>query len=155
MKVALVHYHLRTGGVTKVITDQSTALTALGIEHLVLSAGPAPVGLPHAEVPELEYLSEAPATANNLHQILLSRCQEHLGGIPDVWHLHNPTLGKNILYPQLITDIAESRVPLILQTHDFAEDNRPSNYPLLLGTKNYPLAPVSYTHLTLPTILLV
>lgn len=141
MKVALVHYHLRTGGVTKVITDQSTALTALGIEHLVLSAGPAPVGLPHAEVPELEYLSEAPATANNLHQILRSHCQEHLGGIPDIWHLHNPTLGKNILYPQLITDIAESRVPLILQTHDFAEDNRPSNYPILLGTKNYPLAP--------------
>lgn len=141
LKVALVHYHLRTGGVTKVIGNQSTALTQLGIEHLVLSAGPEPKGIPHACVPALDYLAETPENSNRLYQTLLAKFTEHHGFAPDLWHIHNPALGKSTLFPQLIQDIAESQTPLILQPHDFAEDNRPSNYPLLSSEQIYPLAP--------------
>ena len=141
LKVALVHYHLRTGGVTKVVANQSAALTQQGIEHLILSAGPEPEGLPHVLVPELDYLAEASPDSNRLSQILRDHFVARHGSGPDLWHIHNPTLGKNILFPQLIQDIAESETPLILQPHDFAEDNRPSNYPLLAGEHIYPLAP--------------
>lgn len=123
------------------VANQSAALTQQGIEHLVLSAGPEPEGIPHALVPQLDYLAQAPAIPNRLYQTLLDHFVERYGSEPDLWHLHNPTLGKNILFPQLIQDIAESQTPLILQTHDFAEDNRPSNYPLLTGEHIYPLAP--------------
>lgn len=141
LKVALVHYHLRTGGVTKVILNQSQALQKLRHPHLVLSAGPAPQGIPHAEIPHLDYLTKDPNDPIPLYQTLLHQCEQHLGGPPDLWHIHNPSLGKNILFPQLIKDIAESQTPLILQAHDFAEDNRPSNYPLLAGEHIYPTAP--------------
>ena len=141
LKVALVHYHLRTGGVTKVVSNQSEALTQLGVEHLVLSAGPEPENIPHAHVPQLDYLSAPSDTSPQLHPLLLAKFIDHFGCAPDLWHIHNPTLGKSALFPQLIQDIAESQTPLILQPHDFAEDNRPSNYPRLLGDKLYPLAP--------------
>ena len=141
MKVALIHYHLRTGGVTKVIANQCAALAQLGIEHLVLSAGPAPEDIPHATIPELDYLTQTSETPNSLFHLLLEKCHDHLGATPDLWHIHNPTLGKNILFPRLIQDIAESKTPLILQPHDFAEDNRPSNYPVLARESIYPLAP--------------
>lgn len=122
------------------VADQSAALSALGIEHLVLSSGPAPEGLPHALVPQLDYLEDADHPPN-LHPLLLAACQAHFGSPPDLWHLHNPTLGKSILFPRLVQDLAESQIPLVLQIHDFAEDNRPSNYPRLVGEKIYPVAP--------------
>ena len=37
MALAIVHYHLRRGGVTRVIEAQSQALARLGIEHVVLA----------------------------------------------------------------------------------------------------------------------
>lgn len=141
LKVALIHYHLRIGGVSKVIGNQSAALTALGIEHLVLSAGPATAGIPHCQIDELDYQGSPQPKPNRLYQILLSACEKHLGGPPDLWHLHNPTLGKNLHFPRLIQALAESRTPLVLQPHDFAEDNRPSNYPNLTGQQIYPIAP--------------
>lgn len=141
MKVALVHYHLRTGGVTKVIVNQCRALAELGHEVLVFSAGKAPGGIPHQEVPLLDYLAVAPDEPVSLYQELLQHCETHFGSSPDLWHFHNHSLGKNVLFPELVQAVAESETPLILQPHDFAEDNRPSNYPLLAGEEIYPLAP--------------
>ena len=141
LKIALIHYHLRTGGVTKVISNQSRTLKELGHQLLVFSAGSAPQGIPHVEVPLLDYLTQKPAESESLYQLLLQHCETHLGGAPDLWHIHNHCLGKNILFPNLIKEIADSRTPLILQPHDFAEDNRPSNYSLLTGEHIYPLAP--------------
>lgn len=140
VKVALIHYHLRTGGVTRVLSEQSTALTAAGIEHLVLT-GSESATLPAKCIPELDYLVETTTTAEGLYQQLLAACQEALGGPPDLWHLHNPTLGKNVLFPGLIELIAQSQAALVLQTHDFAEDNRSQNYPFLVGENIYPVAP--------------
>ena len=144
LKIALVHYHLRAGGVTKVISNQCRALVALGYEPLIFSAGSTPSEFPpitQIEVPLLDYLSSPPDQPVNLYQTLLLHCEKHWGTAPDLWHLHNHSLGKNILFPQLVRDLAESQIPLILQPHDFAEDNRPTNYPLLVGEKIHPTAP--------------
>lgn len=140
MKVALIHYHLRTGGVTRVLADQSAALTAANVDHLVMT-GSTHCTLPAVCLPELDYLAETTTTAEDLYQKLLHAFQEAFGSAPDLWHLHNPTLGKNVLFAPLVKLIAESETALVLQTHDFAEDNRPQNYSLLAGEHIYPVAP--------------
>jgi hypothetical protein len=59
---------------------------------------------------------------------------EALGGEPDLWHIHNHSLGKNGTLPQVVNELAASGEPLLLQPHDFAEDGRPANYSLLAET---------------------
>ncbi len=147
MSVALVHYHLRSGGVTRVIERQSEALTSAGIAHVILS-GTRQDGsgkLPVRVVPALDYDTpqEPRETGGNpLHEQLVRAATAALGTEPDCWHLHNPTLGKNSQFPDLITGLAARQTPLILQLHDFAEDGRPENYrSLRLHEKLYPLAP--------------
>ncbi|MDP0490447.1 MAG: hypothetical protein Q7Q71_05310 [Verrucomicrobiota bacterium JB023] len=141
MNVALVHYHLRTGGVSRVIKSQSAALTRAGIDHLVLSAGPLDDEIPGAIIPGLDYSREAFLPSRNLYQQLLSCCEMHFGGPPDLWHFHNPTLGKSVHYPEIVAALAKEDAPLILQLHDLAEDNRPENYSLLKDDLTYPIAP--------------
>lgn len=123
------------------IANQAAALEELGIDYLILSAGPAPEHLPHCEVPALGYLSEPSKDPADLYAILRKACQKHFGNLPDLWHLHNATLGKNLLFPSLVRELATSRTPLLLQLHDLAEDNRPANYPRLTGDLIYPVAP--------------
>ncbi len=43
-------------------------------------------------------------------------------------HVHNHSLGKLASLPSAIALLAESGWKFLLQVHDFAEDNRPSNY---------------------------
>ena len=126
---------------TKVIRNQSTALTQIGVKHLVLTSGPAIDGVPHKTISELNYLSEKKKPTPNLTELLTTCTQDHWGTTPDLWHIHNHSLGKNYLFSQLIAQLATTEIPLVLQPHDFAEDNRPTNYPLLLGEKIYPVAP--------------
>ena len=140
MKVALIHYHLRTGGVTRVLKAQSEALTRAKVEHLILSADDEP-DYPSASIPELDYTTSSSLKPVELYQALLTACEKDFGSPPDLWHIHNATLGKSILFPGLIELIAASQTPLILQLHDFAEDNRPANYPALVGERIYPVAP--------------
>ena len=147
MSVALVHYHLRPGGVTRVIERQSEALTEAGIPHVILSGTQqdGPGELPVKIVPTLNYDTpqEPHETGESpLHGQLVRAATTALGAEPDCWHLHNPTLGKNSQFPDLITGLAARQTPLILQLHDFAEDGRPENYRRLrLHEKLYPLAP--------------
>ena len=45
-----------------------------------------------------------------------------------VLHWHNHSLGKNNAAPEVIRQMATRGWRFLLQVHDFAEDNRPSNY---------------------------
>jgi len=70
-----------------------------------------------------------------------------LGRDPDVWHIHNHSLGKNSFTPRLVWHLAKAGCRVLLQPHDFAEDGRPENYRLLrehlgnsLNSTLYPLA---------------
>ncbi|MCC5840301.1 MAG: glycosyltransferase family 4 protein [Opitutales bacterium] len=130
MRVAIVHYHLRRGGVTRVIEN---AVAALGpeVECVVLS-GEAYAGdaLPKVVVVDgLGYRKTAgPDDPARLAANLRSAARDALGGEPDLWHIHNHSLGKNVAFPAALTGLLCQGQRALLQIHDFAEDGRPANY---------------------------
>lgn len=137
MRAAIVHYHLETGGITRVIESASLALTAAGIRHVILSSS-APGALRPAlrplaiQVPALAYLSSAAlSTADSLIKELTQAASKSLGRAPDLWHFHNHALGKNKLLGPTVARLAEMGEGLVLQLHDLAEDGRAENYPTL------------------------
>ncbi len=124
MKIALIHYHLRAGGVTRVIESQKQVLEQMG--HTVT--------IPEG-IPLLDYCRD-PEKGD-----LLAALDAAIPEGADIWVIHNPVLGKNVLFPDLIEALARRGERLLLQCHDFAEDGRPSNYELLRDRGNiYPLA---------------
>ncbi|MDB4284438.1 hypothetical protein N9888_02225 [Akkermansiaceae bacterium] len=126
MKIALIHYHLRAGGVTRVIESQARVLEGMGHEVFI------PQGLPL-----LDYCRKTKARAMDL----LAEIDYEILEKVDLWIIHNPVLGKNVLFPDLIEALARRGERLLLQCHDFAEDGRPSNYEILRDRGNlYPLA---------------
>ena len=132
LRVAIVHYHLRRGGVTRVIESAREALKDRGCELLILSGEePRPEASSESVrvIPALNYRKTGNAViAENLAEVLKAEAERHFGGQPDVWHFHNPTLAKNVLIPTVIRELAKEEARIVLQLHDFAEDGRPGNY---------------------------
>lgn len=137
MRVAILHYHLRPGGVTRVIELAWQALHEAGVDALVISGEGQPVGgrIPQehvAVVPELAYGSTADAV-----RPVEQACRATWGTWgtwgtdADIFHIHNHALGKNVALPKAVAEWAHARRPMVLQLHDFAENNRPENYRLL------------------------
>lgn len=156
MNVAIVHYHLGPGGVTRVIESASQALTAAGIKHAILTGDPQPSGWgvstqtvvrayrpEHRHIPGLGYLIAPGAlTVEILTESLRTAATEALGGPPDIWHFHNHSLGKNCLIPHVIARLAREGERLVLQVHDLAEQGRPANYQLIANCRTlYPFSP--------------
>lgn len=143
MKVAVVHYHLEPGGVTQVIERASRALHRAGIAHVVLT-GPTTARcgrrLPVREIAGLGYgNSVSPQT---LLAGLRAAAADALGRMPDLWHFHNHSLGKNGALTEVVSLLAAEGERLLLQLHDLAEDGRPENAALLVDCANpYPIAP--------------
>ncbi len=135
--VAIVHYHLRTGGVTRVIQHIVSSVQDHGFRCVVLSGEEAPPSIAsQAEVrviPDLSYRKAAsPGLADRLLAELKEEAAAALGARPDVWHFHNHSLGKNPAVPLAVHALAQEGRPLLLQIHDFAEDARPRNYARLV-----------------------
>jgi len=132
MTVLIVHYHLRTGGVTRIIHAQAKALKLLGHRVIVASGGPVrEIDADTICEPSLDYQSEGTV---NPEQLFATKA--------DCWIIHNPTLGKNTGFPEFIEKASTAGIRLLLQCHDFAEDGRPANYALLSNSPNlYPVAP--------------
>ncbi|MDF1741559.1 MAG: glycosyltransferase family 4 protein [Verrucomicrobiales bacterium] len=132
MKVVIVHYHLRRGGVSRVIDAAQRALIDRGHDVLVIS-GEAPTfdGM-SGEVRVLDALdyrnTGSSVIADSLTEALKAEARAYFGGEPDVWHFHNPTLAKNVMFPTVIRILAEEGARIVLQLHDFSEDGRPGNY---------------------------
>ncbi len=133
MNVAIIHYHLHPGGVTRVIEVASQALGVAGIRHVVLT---------EANVEGLGYLTRTDGlTAEKLLRNLLAAATEVLGTVPDIWHFHNHSLGKNHLLPAVIMVLANAGERIVLQLHDLAEQGRPTNYAGLADDPEiYPFA---------------
>ena len=134
MKIALVHYHLEPGGVTRVIENTVQAWEKTGIgpdQYTVLCGRPYSGGrLDHVEVVEgLDYadVKDAP-DSSLLRQRMEEAALSALGQLPDLWHIHNHSLGKNPALSAAVADLAKSGARLLLQPHDFAEDGRPQNF---------------------------
>jgi len=132
MKIAIVHYHLRRGGVTRVIEAAREAMAARGHRVLVLSGEAPAIETSHGSVrvvPALNYRKTgSSAIAESLAEALRSEAIDYFGGAPDLWHFHNPTLAKNVLIPTVVRELAAAGERVVLQVHDFSEDGRPSNY---------------------------
>ncbi|MBK1706983.1 glycosyltransferase [Halochromatium glycolicum] len=157
MRIAIVHFHLQTGGVTRVIEHACRALALSGHEVAVLSGElpPQPQAFPARVklVPALSYEERRePLGPSALREEMTQAATEALGAAPDLWHVHNHCLGKNLALPDALFQLAESGQRLLLQPHDFAEDGRPALYRRMLETLSaqdsaalsarlYPLAP--------------
>lgn len=116
MRVAIVHYHLRPGGVTRVIRTTAAALRARGVAVVVLAD----------DVEGMGYggLGDAAGLASRLRHAAANA----LGGPPDAWIIHNPTLGKNRDLPAAIERLARDGEAILLHIHDLAEDGRAANF---------------------------
>ena len=156
LRVAIIHYHLRPGGVTRVIGHAAAALQKSAVRLVVLSGTPvadiAAVPAPCVNVPDLAYTSVSDRAPARLAEQLLATATSALGAPPDLLHIHNHSLGKNLAFTSAVYILAERGQRLLLQIHDFPEDGRPDNYrvlrralaadaPLCLGAQLYPLAP--------------
>lgn len=130
MRIAILHFHLRSGGVTRVIELAAEALKRRGLEVLVVSGEPPAGRLPPARVavvPELAY-GVGPRQAGALRRGVEEACRRRWGAEADVLHIHNHGLGKNFALPPAVAAWAEQGRAMLLQTHDFAENGRPANY---------------------------
>lgn len=153
MRIVIVHYHLKPGGVTRVIEQTVRVLHEVGVEVLVLSGeaytGPEP--MPVSVVPTLRYAGQGGGAApESLARTLREAALHYFEAEPDVWHIHNHALGKNYALPGAVNRIAHY-YPVLLQLHDFAEDGRPNNYKAMamkaLLPKLYPVG--SHVHYAL------
>jgi glycosyltransferase involved in cell wall biosynthesis len=131
VRVVFLHHHLRQGGVTRVIEEQ---INAIGDVHEVLvitgeaPSGPAPYAV--EVIPSLSYdrdRREKTVSSETALEIL-DRVGSFWGGEADLFHVHNPTLGKNRDFIGVIKGLQSNGARLLLQIHDFAEDGRPQNY---------------------------
>lgn len=122
-----VHYHLRLGGVTRVMQQQTSAFARMNQAFVTISAGPAhSVMGEHRTLPSLDY--SHPSSHDLSKEALLSLVRDLPQ--PHIWHFHNPTLGCHPRMSELIEEMARAGERMILHLHDFAEDQRPQN---LLG----------------------
>ena len=133
MKVAIVHYHLQPGGVTRVIENTILAWTLSGadIDTVTLSGRPYDGSLlGKTEVVEgLDYAnSENAINPDILTKRMEESASKALGQIPDIWHIHNHSLGKNSSLTAAVALLAQKGQSLLLHPHDFAEDGRPDNF---------------------------
>lgn len=131
MRLAVVHYHLRKGGVTRVIASALEAMGSTVEQAVVLSSTPSeePLPCPVEVIPELAYCQEpSREAAAGLAKALQEKASAALGAQPDLWHIHNHGLGKNVNFPEALRTVLADGTPALLQVHDFAEDGRPGNY---------------------------
>ncbi|MCL2458640.1 MAG: glycosyltransferase, partial [Desulfobulbus sp.] len=136
MRVALVHYHLQGGGVTRIVCHQQKALGQRGITAVILTGKPpaVPYAGDYRVVPGLQYEADRPPiTPGELAAQMRAAAGAALGGPPDLWHVHNHSLGKNLVLPLALTLLAARGERLLCQIHDFAEDGRPANYRAMLA----------------------
>jgi hypothetical protein len=136
MKIAIVHYHLEPGGVTRVIenTLEGWASSGHSVETVVLSGRQyAGDRIPKTQVIEgLDYATpEQALDPELLMERMKGGARSSLGGMPDLWHIHNHSLGKNPSLTGATALLAQAGEFLLLHPHDFAEDGRPHNFKAL------------------------
>jgi len=128
MKVAFIHYHLKTGGVTTVIKQQLNALPDHWPILVLTGNGPeTSFPAPWIHIPELAYSShfKGRIDPDDVARKILEAIHARFCGPCDVLHVHNPTLAKNRQFMRILNSLQKKGAKLLLQIHDFAEDGRP------------------------------
>jgi len=131
LKIAYIHYHLKTGGVTTVLRQQVESILDT-CDPLVLTGDLPESSFPcdTVYIPGLGYdifkgdrlkpETVASAVINAIQLKWKSGC--------DLVHVHNPTLAKNKNFLKILNELKARGIRLFLQIHDFAEDGRPLSY---------------------------
>ncbi len=131
LKVALIHHHLRQGGVTRVIIEQASNIQE-GAEVLLVTGEPpgSPISFPTVTVPEIAYDRDRGqfTPPQVISRRILAAIRSVWRGGADLLHFHNPLLGKNRDLIATLKTLISGGKKLLLQIHDFAEDGRPGNY---------------------------
>jgi glycosyltransferase involved in cell wall biosynthesis len=119
LKIAILHYHLRPGGVATVIRNAQRALEGKFDVRILTDFG-------YDQRParsRTAFLSESRRLAEDL--------AKRLRGV-DVLHTHNVGLGKHPRLTYAVKLLAEARgIKIINQVHDFPEDHRPAEWRAL------------------------
>jgi glycosyltransferase involved in cell wall biosynthesis len=131
MKIVFLHHHLRPGGVTKVIEEQIKSLNTSAKPLVVVGEPPSrPVPFPLTVVPAISYdrdRNDSTSPDKIARSIMNAAFTEWKDG-PDLFHIHNPILGKNRDFIKVISVLISMGANVLLQIHDFAEDGRPYGY---------------------------
>lgn len=131
MKIAFVHYHLKTGGVTTVLRQQVEAIFDT-CDSMVLAGTPPKTSFPcdTVHIPGLGYdrpgqtIMDPEESAAAIDRAIHLKWKDGC----DLVHVHNPTLAKNRNFLKILKTLQKKGVKLFLQIHDFAEDGRPLAY---------------------------
>ncbi|TWU33410.1 glycosyltransferase family protein [Novipirellula artificiosorum] len=144
MNIVILHCHMQRGGVTQVIENHVQAIVQLGGAHRVfLVSGPRVSGISKKTADRItpillkDFDYDSAESANQPAELRAESMATELvdqfaaAGIDrdeTVLHWHNHGLGKNTAAPGAIRRLAKLGWRLLLQIHDYAEDNRPENY---------------------------
>jgi glycosyltransferase involved in cell wall biosynthesis len=157
MHLVILHYHLNSGGVARVVHNHLLALAAVEPadrpERVLLVQGRANTTWPHdvvcRELPfevelitveGLDYDQEDSPADEIATAIKSAGCRIENTTL----HWHNHSLGKNVSAPLAVHDLAQRGYRTLLQIHDFAEDFRPDNYRSLESASGELLATMLY-----------
>ncbi len=131
MKIAFIHYHLKTGGVSTVLKQQIKAIQN-SCDTFVLTGSDQKSSFPIDTVfiPGLGYdsSSQKKPLPYKVAESIISAISAKFGRKCDVLHVHNPTLAKNTDFLKILSELQRRKINLFLQIHDFAEDGRPKVY---------------------------
>jgi hypothetical protein len=131
MKIAFIHYHLKTGGVTTCLKQQLKALKS-HCDMCVITGELPPDVFPAKTiyVPELAYSSvyRKPYAPEKVAAKVIQKIRTHFDGPCDIVHVHNPLLAKNSKFLWFLKLLQQEGLNLLLQVHDFAEDGRARLY---------------------------
>jgi glycosyltransferase involved in cell wall biosynthesis len=136
MKIAILHYHLHPGGVTRIIASQIKALLEEDNKHdmkVLCGTGFSPTSLSGVEIienpglqymkadyPEIDYQQES----ERIRRFIKFQAEGY------ILHCHNPNLGKNPSLTLALYKLALEGYRIVNHCHDFAED-RPGNMVVL------------------------
>ncbi|MDX1708862.1 MAG: hypothetical protein R3274_09700 [Desulfobacterales bacterium] len=131
MKIAFIHYHLKTGGVTTCLRQQLEALKEDCQMCVVTGELPStsfPANIIH--LPQLAYSSvyRKSFDPEDVAAVLIDEIQTQFDGTCDLIHVHNPLLAKNTQFLKILKALQAKGLNLLLQVHDFAEDGRARLY---------------------------
>ena len=131
MKIAFIHYHLKTGGVTTCLKQQLKALKN-DCDMCIITGERPPTSFPVKiiHIPELAYTSvyRKPFEPKDVAAKLIDEIRAHFDGPCDIVHVHNPLLAKNYEFLGILKALQKQGIKLLLQVHDFAEDGRAHLY---------------------------
>ena len=136
VNIAILHYHLRSGGVSSVLRAQADALTRFSSsDRVVILSGmqpAAPMPVPVLVVPGLDYAGRTTANpegaAASLAQEIDRALDRAFAGPCDLLHVHNPLIRKNAAFLEALIMLQRRGQRLLIQVHDLAEDFRPDVY---------------------------